>query len=143
MYKINFQKKAKNIDNCRIIHKGVLLKREKNEIGIYYGFQMTELQDMINSTNSFKKIMGIAEGRIIIDEGRGLNGFYIQELVKEGSAYVAGVKPTDIILEVDGYQVVDVEEVITVLQGKRKDDILHCKILRQGNMKEVDIKIIS
>ena len=29
MYKINFQKKAKNIDNCRIIHKGVLLKREK------------------------------------------------------------------------------------------------------------------
>ena len=118
-------------------------KREKNEIGIYYGFQMTELQDMINSTNSFKKIMGIAEGRIIIDEGRGLNGFYIQELVKEGSAYVAGVKPTDIILEVDGYQVVDVEDVITVLQGKRKDDILHCKILRQGNMKEVDIKIIS
>lgn len=116
---------------------------EKNEIGIYYGFQMTELQDMINSTNSFKKIMGIAEGRIIIDEGRGLNGFYIQELVKEGSAYVAGVKPTDIILEVDGYQVVDVEDVITVLQGKRKDDILHCKILRQGNMKEVDIKIIS
>lgn len=116
---------------------------EKNEIGIYYGFQMTELQDMINSTNSFKKIMGIAEGKIIIDEGRGLNGFYIQELVKEGSAYVAGVKPTDIILEVDGYQVVDVEEVITVLQGKKKDDILHCKILRQGNMKEVDIKIIS
>ena len=116
---------------------------EKNEIGIYYGFQMTELQDMINSTNSFKKIMGIAEGRIIIDEGRGLNGFYIQELVKDGSAYVAGVKPTDIILEVDGYQVVDVEDVITVLQGKRKDDILHCKILRQGNMKEVDIKIIS
>ena len=116
---------------------------EKNEIGIYYGFQMTELQDMINSTNSFKKIMGIAEGRIIIDEGRGVNGFYIQELVKDGSAYVAGVKPTDIILEVDGYQVVDVEDVITVLQGKRKDDILHCKILRQGNMKEVDIKIIS
>lgn len=32
MYKINFQKKAKNIDNCRIIHKGVLLKREKNEM---------------------------------------------------------------------------------------------------------------
>ena len=32
MYKINFQKKAKNIDKCRIIHKGVLLKREKNEM---------------------------------------------------------------------------------------------------------------
>ena len=32
MYKINFQKKAKNIDKCRIIYKGVLLKREKNEM---------------------------------------------------------------------------------------------------------------
>ena len=34
MYKINFQKKAKNIDNCRIIHKGVLLKREKKVYGL-------------------------------------------------------------------------------------------------------------
>ena len=58
-----------------------------------------------------------------------MNGFYIQELVKDGSAYVAGVKPTDIILEVDGYQVVDVEDVITVLQGKRKDDRSHLSIL--------------
>ena len=32
MYKINFLKKAKNIDKCRIIYKGVLLKREKNEM---------------------------------------------------------------------------------------------------------------
>lgn len=32
MYKINFQKKAKNIDKCRIICKGVLLKKEKNEM---------------------------------------------------------------------------------------------------------------
>ena len=32
MYKINFQKKAKNIDKCRSIYKGVLLKREKNEM---------------------------------------------------------------------------------------------------------------
>ncbi len=118
------------------------ITNERNEEGLYYGLQMEELQDMINSTNAFKRLLGIIDGGVVVDETRDFSGFYIQELDKEGSAYLAGIKPTDIIIEVDGYKIQNVDDLIQLLQNKKKDDILHCKVLSEGEMKNVDIKIL-
>ena len=119
------------------------ITNERNEDGLYYGLQMEELQDMINSTNAFKRLLGIIDGGVVVDETRDFNGFYIQELDKNGNAYLAGIKPTDIIIEIDGYEVVNVDDLIQLLQDKKKDDILHCKVLSDGEMKHVDIKILT
>ena len=119
------------------------ITNEKNESGLYYGLQMKELQEMINSTNRFKSLLGIVEGGIVVDKERGFSGFYIQELSKGGSAYIAGIKPTDIIVEIDDHEIVEADDIIVVLQDKQKDDILHCKVLSDGEMKYVDIKILS
>ena len=119
------------------------ITNERNEHGLYYGIQMEELQDMINSTNAFKRILGIIEGGVVTDEARDFAGFYIQELDKYGNAYLAGVKPTDIIIDIDGYEVVNADELIQLLQDKKKDDILHCKILSDGEMKSIDIKMLK
>lgn len=118
------------------------ITNERNEEGLYYGLQIEELQDMINSTNALKKLLGIVEGGVVVDKERDVSGFYIQELDKEGSAYLAGIKPTDIIIEIDGYKVENVGDLIQLLQSKKKDDILHCKVLSEGEMKNVDIKIL-
>lgn len=118
------------------------ITNERNEEGLYYGLQIEELQDMINSTNALKKLLGIVEGGVVVDKEREVSGFYIQELDKEGSAYLAGIKPTDIIIEIDGYKVENVGDLIQLLQNKKKDDILHCKVLSEGEMKNVDIKIL-
>lgn len=119
------------------------ITNEKNESGLYYGLQMKELQEIINSTNRFKSLLGIVEGGIVVDKERGFSGFYIQELSKGGSAYMAGIKPTDIIVEIDDHEIVEADDIIVVLQDKQKDDILHCKVLSDGEMKYVDIKILS
>ncbi|MDO5780241.1 MAG: S1C family serine protease [Clostridium sp.] len=118
------------------------ITNERNEDGLYYGLQMEEFKDIINSTNAFKRLLGIIDGGIVVDEVKGFSGLYIQELDKEGSAYLAGIKPTDIIIEVDGYKVENVDDLIQLLQNKKKDDILHCKVLSEGEMKSVDIKIL-
>ena len=119
------------------------ITNERNEEGLYYGLQIEELQDMINSTNTLKKLLGIIEGGVVVDKERDVSGFYIQELDKEGSAYLAGIKPTDIIIEVDGHKVENVGDLIKLLQNKKKDDILHCKVLSEGEMKNVNIKILA
>ena len=119
------------------------ITNEKNESGLYYGLQMKELQEMINSTNRFKSLLGIVEGGIVVDKERGFSGFYIQESSKGGSAYMAGIKPTDIIVEIDDHEIVEADDIIVVLQDKQKDDILHCKVLSDGEMKYVDIKILN
>ena len=117
------------------------ITNERNEEGLYYGLQMEEFKDIINSTNAFKRLLGIIDGGIVVDEVKGFSGLYIQELDKAGSAYLAGIKPTDIIIEVDGYNVENADDLIQLLQNKKKDDILHCKVLSEGEMKSVDIKI--
>lgn len=119
------------------------ITEKRNEDGLYYGLQMEELQEMINSTNSLKELLGINEGGIIIDNDRDVKGFYVQQLDKEGSAYRAGIKPTDIIMNIDGYEVVNVEDIINILQEKKKDNIFKCEILRDGKLKEIEIKVIS
>ena len=118
------------------------ITNERNEDGLYYGLQMEEFKDIINSTNAFKRFLGIIDGGIVVDEVKGFSGLYIQELDKAGSAYLAGIKPTDIIIEVDGYNVENADDLIQLLQNKKKDDILHCKVLSEGEMKNVDIKIL-
>lgn len=118
------------------------ITKKRNDYGLYYGVQMEELQEIINSTNTFKWLLGIVEGGVVADETRNFTGFYIQELTKNGSAYLAGIKPTDIIIEVDGYKVVNVDELIQLLHDKKKDDILHCKVLSEGKIKRIDIKIL-
>lgn len=117
------------------------ITNEKNEQGIYYGLQLQELQYMISSTNSFKKMLGINEGGIIVEDTDYFSGFYIQELDKKGSAYEAGVKPTDIILTVDDVNITDVEDFISILANKKKGDILRCSVLSDGEIKEIDINI--
>ena len=117
------------------------ITNERNEYGLYYGLQIEEFKDIINSTNAFKRFLGIIDGGIVVDEVKGFSGLYIQELDKAGSAYLAGIKPTDIIIEVDGYNVENADDLIQLLQNKKKDDILHCKVLSEGEMKSVDIKI--
>ncbi|MDU2491713.1 MAG: S1C family serine protease [Clostridium celatum] len=114
---------------------------ERYEAGLYYGLQMEEFNDIINSTNAFKRFLGVIDGGIVVDEAKGFSGLYIQELDKTGSAYLAGIKPTDIIIEVDGYKVENADDLIQLLQNEKKDDILHCKVLSEGEMKSVDIKI--
>lgn len=117
------------------------ITKQKNENGLFYGLETEDLQEIISSSNSFKRILGIKEGGMIVDEKSKFTGFYIDELTRNGNAYKAGVKPTDIIVEIDGYQVMNVEDIITILQNKKKGDILECSILSDGELKEIEIKI--
>ncbi len=108
--------------------------------GFYYGVQIEELESIITSTNVLKNILGVIEGGILDDE-EGDRGFYVQELDRYGNAYKAGIKPTDIILEIDSYKVMALDDIRFVLKDKKKGDILKCKVLSSGEIKIIEIKI--
>lgn len=110
--------------------------------GFYYGIQIEELEGIITSTNVLKNVLGIIEGGILDDE-EGYTGFYVEELDGCGNAYKAGIKPTDIILEIDSYKVMTLDDIRFVLKDKKKGDILKCKVLSRGEIKTVEIKIIN
>lgn len=107
----------------------------------YYGIQLEDLKITINSANAFKSVLGVNEGGILADETNEFKGFYVQDLDKNGNAYKAGIKPTDIILEIDNEKIMSVEETTMILQNKKSGDTLNCKVLRDGVVKEIEVKI--
>lgn len=117
------------------------LSQNNKDSGFYYGIQIKDLQVAINSTNVFKSVLGVNEGGIIADKTTEYKGFYVQELDKKGSAYKAGIKPTDIILELDNAPIITIDDATTILQNKKSGEILRCTVLREGTIEEVDVKI--
>lgn len=112
-----------------------------NKNGFYYGIQLEDLKIAINSTNAVKSILGVSKGGILADKSNEFTGFYVQELDKNGNAYKAGIKPTDIILEIDNKEVISIEEATLILQNKKAGDTLKCKVLRDGVIQEMNVKI--
>lgn len=117
------------------------LSQTNKDSGFYYGIQIKDLQVVINSTNAFKSVLGVNEGGIIADKSTEYKGFYVQDLDKEGNAYKAGIKPTDIILELDNTPIVTIDDATVTLQNKKYGEILKCKVLREGIIEEIDVKI--
>lgn len=117
------------------------LSQNNKDSGFYYGIQIKDLEVVINSTDAFKNILGINEGGIIADKNTEYKGFYVQDVNKNGNAYKAGIKPTDIILELDNIPIITVDDATVILQNKKPGEILKCKILREGSIEEVDVKI--
>ena len=117
------------------------LSQANKDSGFYYGIEIKDLEVMINSSNTFKCVLGINEGGIISDKDTEYKGFYVQDLDKEGNAYKAGIKPTDIILELDGTPIITIDDVTTILQNKKSGEVLKCKVLREGKIEEINIKI--
>ncbi len=119
------------------------ITNEKNEAGLYYGLQLSELKTTINSTNSINKMMGIKDGAFIAYNTEGSRGFYIQELNKNGNLFKAGVKPTDIIVEIENNKFLEIEEMITYLEGKKDGESLNCLVLSNGEFKSVEITLVK
>ncbi|MBC5629951.1 serine protease [Clostridium sp. NSJ-6] len=117
------------------------LSQSNKDSGFYYGIQIKDLKILINSTNAFKSVLGVNEGGIIADKNTEYKGFYVQDLDKKGNAYKAGIKPTDIILELDGTPIITVDDATLILRNKKSGETLKCKVLREGIIEEVDVKI--
>jgi serine protease Do len=116
------------------------LTKGNGNVGFYYGANLEEIESLINSTNVLKNLLGIIEGGVLGADDD-FRGFYVQELDKYGNAYKAGIKPTDIIVEMDKNEVVTLDDISSILKSKKNGDILNCKILSNGEIKAMEIKI--
>lgn len=110
--------------------------------GFYYGISIEEIKNVITSTNALKNTLGIVEGGVLGDREE-FKGFYVEELDRQGNAFKAGIKPTDIILTIDNYDVMTLEDIRVILREKKSGDIVKCKVLSNGEIKDVQIKIIN
>ena len=130
--------------NGELIGIGSLYLTEKfGSEGVYYGIELKNLENIINSTVIIKEVLGITEGGILMDIEQHQHGFYVGQLQKDGNAYKSGIKPTNIILSIEGVNVSNINGITEMLNSKNKGDIISCEVLSDGIIKEVEIKIYN
>lgn len=130
--------------NGELIGIGSLYLTEKfGSEGVYYGIELKNLENIINSTVIIKEVLGITEGGILMDIEQHQHGFYVGQLQKGGNAYKAGIKPTNIILSIEGVNVSNINGITEMLNSKNKGDTISCEVLSDGIIKEVEIKIYN
>ena len=130
--------------NGELIGIGSLYLTEKFGLeGVYYGIELKNLDNIINSTSIIKEVLGITEGGILMDIEHHKHGFYVGQLKKVGNAYKSGIKPTDIIVSIEGVNISNINGITEMLNSKNKGDIISCEVLSDGIIKEVEIKIYN
>ena len=128
--------------NGELIGIGSLYLTEKFGLeGVYYGIELKNLDNIINSTSIIKEVLGITEGGILMDIEHHKHGFYVGQLKKVGNAYKSGIKPTDIIVSIEGVNISNINGITEMLNSKNKGDTISCEVLSDGIIKEVEIKI--
>ncbi|MGG7144010.1 S1C family serine protease [Clostridium nigeriense] len=126
---------------------GVASKKVTDDIGnngVYYAVNFSSLEKVVNSTNEIKDILGVLEGGFIRGENTAnVVGLYVSRINQNGSAYRSGLRPTDIIFEIDGQKINDISEILEMLKNKKNGDTITCKVMRDGEVKEIQIKLDS
>lgn len=108
--------------------------------GLYYIIDLSSIEEAINYTNEIKKILGVIEGEFIeVNNIEGYGGLYITRVNKSGDSYKSGLRPTDIIIELDGQKFNNIREILDMVKNKENGDTVSCKVMRSGDIIEMDI----
>ncbi|MDV4150248.1 S1C family serine protease [Clostridium sp. AL.422] len=111
-----------------------------NVEGLYYAMDLSSLEKNIDYAKELKEILGILEGKFVEVDSRGnYGGLYVARVDKKGSSYTAGLRPTDIIIEVDGERFSGTSEVLKMVKNKQNGDTVTCKVMRSGDVIDMDI----
>jgi len=120
---------------------GINSLKEKAE-GIGFAISINEAKDIIKSLMDYGKVsrpyLGVA-GKTISSEQTGVSGVYVAEVVQGSGAAAAGIKPTDIIVELDGKKVTKFEDLADILDTHKVGDTVKAKIIRNSKYKEGNI----
>jgi len=100
---------------------------------------ITKIIDTIMNVGHVSRAqIGIKAIKAILED-KTIKGVYVKEVVTGTSADTAGVKPTDIITEVDNQKISDVENLNAIILKHKVGDKVSIKIWR--NMKIIDKEI--
>ena len=113
--------------------------------GMGFAINSNEAKIIIDDLMTYGKVIrpaiGIYGGTAISVGNDGVEGVYVQEVIRGSGAALAGIMPTDIIIELGGKSVKNMEDLSDILEGYKVSDRLSCKLWRNGKVKEVSITL--
>ncbi|WP_187119306.1 S1C family serine protease [Clostridium polynesiense] len=116
-----------------------------NAQGLSHSIAVEEIKKIVDSILSFGEVkrpsLGFKGGTLIPKEAGDIEGVYVQSVTQDSGAAKAGIKATDIIIELDNKKIKKLEEIYTILEKKKVGDIVSCKIWRDGKAQELSVEL--
>lgn len=111
--------------------------------GMGFAINSNEAKEIINDLMTYGKVIrpaiGIYGGTAVSVGQDGVEGVYVQEVIRGSGAAIAGILPTDIIIELGEKSIKNMQDLSDVLEKHKVSDRLSCKIWRNGKVKEISI----
>lgn len=115
----------------------------QNVEGMGFAISINEATDILEQIMKYGRVarprLGIYGRDAVSIDGSGVKGVYINEVIKGSGAENAGVKPTDIIVELDGKIITKFEDITEAIEKYKIGDTIKCKIWRSGKTIDLDI----
>lgn len=120
------------------------IKKEKEEHTFETSININEALKTVHSIIEYRDIskaeIGIY-GEAISGNDQEFKGIYILEVSRGSSAYDSGMRPTDILFEIDGANIDNMETLVENLNKYNNKDTIICKVLRNGRVKVLKLDI--
>lgn len=97
--------------------------------------------DILDKQDSMISYMGIYGEAAVSQQENGIEGVYAKEVIKNGIAYQAGIRPTDIITEVNGNSVSCVNDINSILSELKVGSEVVLKVYKNGVYSSFRMKI--
>lgn len=118
---------------------------KQNIEGIGFAIAINEASDIVEQIMKYGRVarprIGIYGRDAISEKNDYIKGVYVQEVVKGSGAAAAGIRPTDIIIELDGEKVTSFQDLLAITEKHKIGDMVKCKIWRNGNTIDVTITL--
>jgi serine protease Do len=116
----------------------------QNVEGMGFAIAINEAITIIDEIMKYGRVarprLGIYGRDAVSIDGSGVKGVYVSEIIKGSGAEKSGVKPTDIIVELDGKAITKFEDITEIIEKHKIGDTIKCKIWRSG--KTIDLSIL-
>lgn len=123
----------------------LMLTKNYSKNTLNYVLSSSDTKRIIDSIFSYKDLTKVSLGvdgvALIFDDSSNMEGVFIKVVDENGSAYNAGLRPKDIIVELEGTKIKKVEDIIDILKKHESGDIINCKVIRDDIIKEYAITL--
>ena len=120
------------------------LGASENAEGMGFAITINEAKTIIASLMKTGTVtrpyLGIL-GQDAVSETNNVQGVYVNEIVPGSGAASAGIKPTDIIIELDGTKVQKFSDLAGIIDKHKIGDKVSCKLLRGGKTISINVTL--
>ncbi len=96
---------------------------------------------ILDKQDSLINHMGVYGEEAISQSENGIDGVYAKEVTRNGLAYEVGIRPTDIIVEVNGVKVNTVSDINSIMSRFKSGETIKYKVFKNGDYVDFKIKI--